>query len=211
MEVSDLEESIGNIMLIRVALQNGLPAYGNPRVIEGRFFQMQQDWVELRHQQTRDLMRTISNEGEVQDLSVNFKSFKKDFEHFITEHYNPMQKLVDELASKSCRCYTVVGPGGRTEPGWMSLRGYGFYFQCVPTPSSGSGSSPAPDLDSVTSSKDEGSFKTSRSEVQGVSSSPGDSDAVGGAGPQVGMGVWDGHGEVGVGEGSGEEECSPSP
>ena len=63
---------------------------------------MQQDWAEMRHQQTRDTYRTISNEGEVQDLSVNFKSFKKDFDHFITEHYNPMQKLVDELASKSC-------------------------------------------------------------------------------------------------------------
>src|ERR1700759_3048408 len=129
---------------------------------------MQQDWAELRHQQMRDLMRTISNEGKVCDLLVNFKSFKKDFKHFITEHYNPMQKLVDELASKSCRCYSVVGPGGRTEPGWMSLRGHGFYLRRVPLPSFGSGSSLAPNLDSVSSSEGEGSFKTSRSELQGV-------------------------------------------
>ena len=127
-EVSELEEGGMNMMLTKVASQNRLPAYGDPRVIEGRFFQMQQDWAELRHQQTRDLMRTISSKGEVRDLSVNFKSFKKDFEHFITEHYNPMQKLVNELASKSCRCYSVVGPGSRTEPGWMSLRGHGFYL-----------------------------------------------------------------------------------
>src|SRR6201992_3453388 len=120
---------------------------------------MQQDWAELRHQQTRDL---IYNEGEVRDLSVNFKLFKKDFDHFITEHYNPMQKLVDKLASKSCRCYTI-GPGGRTDPGCMSLRGHSFYLRRAVTPSSGSGSSSAPDLESVSSSsEDEGSFKTSR-------------------------------------------------
>src|ERR1700753_3675167 len=154
MEVSQLEEGEANVMLIKVALQNGLPAYGDPRVIEGHFFQMQQDWAEMRHQQTRDLMRTISNEGEVQDLSVNFKSFKKDFDHFITEHYNPMQKLVDELASRSCRCYSVVGCGGRTEPGWMSLRGHGFYLRRVPLPLSGSGNSSAPDLEYISSSSE---------------------------------------------------------
>src|SRR6201992_1495407 len=141
---------------------------------------MQQDWAEMRHQQTRDTYRMISNEGEVRDLSVNFKSFKKDFDHFITEHYNPMQKLVDELASNSCRCYRIR-PGGRREPGWMFLRGHSFYLRRVATPSSGSGSSPAPDLDSVSSSsEDKGSFKTSRSEVQGVSSSPSDPAATGG-------------------------------
>src|SRR6201992_4261344 len=210
MEVSRLEGNREDVVLMRIALQNGLPAYGDPRVIEGRFFQMQQDWAELRHQQTRDLMRTISNEGEVQDLSVNFKSYKKDFNHFITEHYNPMQKLVDELASRSCRCYTIE-PGGRTKPGWMSLRGHSFYLRRVVTPSSGSGSSPAPDLDSFSSSsEDEGSFKTSRSEMQGVLSSSGNPDATGGVGSQAGVGVWDGHGEVGVGEGGGEEERSPS-
>src|ERR1700759_2982291 len=102
MEVSELEGGEVSMMLIRIALQNGLLAYGDPRVIEGRFFQVQQDWAELRHQQTQDLMRTISTEGELRDLLVNFKSFKKDFEHFITEHYNPMQKMVDKLASRSC-------------------------------------------------------------------------------------------------------------
>src|SRR6201992_3077781 len=140
MEMSGLEADEVRMVLIRVALQNGLPAYGDPQVIEGRFFQMQQDWAELHHQQTRDLMRMISNEGEVRDLLVNFKSFKKDFDHFITEHYNPMQKLVNELASTSCRCYTT-GPGGRMEPGWMSLRGHSFYLQRAPSPSSGSGNS----------------------------------------------------------------------
>ena len=102
MEVSKLEGSEVNVRLIRVVLQNGLPAYGDPRVIEGHFFQVQQDWAELRHQQTRDQMRALSNEGELQDLLVNFKSFKKDFKHFITEHYNSIEKLVDEPASKSC-------------------------------------------------------------------------------------------------------------
>ena len=102
MEVSKLDKDEENMMLIRNALQNGLPAYGDPRVIEGRFFQVQQDWAEMCHQQRRNELRTISNEGEVLDLSVAFKSFRKDFDHFITEHYNPMQKLVDELASKSC-------------------------------------------------------------------------------------------------------------
>src|ERR1700753_4402337 len=126
MEVSDFEESDEDTMLIRVALQNGLPAYGDPHVIEGRFLQVQQDWAELRHQQTQDLMRTISTEGELRDLLVNFRSFKKDFTHFITEHYNPMQKMVDELASRSCRCYDHIQPGGGTEPGWMFLRGHGF-------------------------------------------------------------------------------------
>src|SRR6201992_4347716 len=120
MEVSQPEDSGEDMILIRVALQNGLPAYGDPRVIEGRFFQMQQDWVELCHQQTHNLMRTISTEGEPRYLLVYFKSFKKDFEHFITEHYNPMQKMVDELASRSCRCYNHIRPGGGTEPGWMS-------------------------------------------------------------------------------------------
>src|ERR1700753_3705783 len=129
-------------------------------------------------------------------LAPSVKSFKKDFNHFITEHYNPMQKMVDELASKSCRCYTI-GPGGRMEPGWMSLRGHSFYLRRVVTPSSGSWSSSAPDLNSVSSSsEDEGSFKTSRSEVQGVSTGPGDSDAVGGTGSQAGVGGWDGHGKV---------------
>src|ERR1700753_931520 len=199
MEVSRLEGNREDVVLIRIVLQNGLPAYGDPRIIESRFFQVQQDWAELRHQQTRDLMRTISTKGELRDLLVNFKSFKKDFEHFITEHYNPMQKLVDELASKSCRCYSVVGPGSRTEPGWMSLRGHGFYLQRVPSPLSGSGSSSAPDLDSVTSSEDEGSFKMSRSEVQGVQANSSDLNAAGGTDSQAGVGVWDGHGEVGVG------------
>ena len=77
--------------------------------------------------------------------------------------------------------------------------------------STGSGSTSAPSLDSITSSEDKGSFKMTRSEVQGVLPGPGDSDAVGGAGPLVGVGVWDGHGEVGAGEGSGEEERSSSP
>src|ERR1700753_848390 len=163
MEVSKLEEDEVNVMLMRAALQNGLPAYGDPRVIEGQFFQVQQDWAELHHQQTRYLMRTISTEGELRDLLVNFKSFKKVFEHFITEHNNPMQKMVDELASRSCQCYDHTRPGGGTEPGWMSLRGHGFYLRRVPMPLSGSGSSPAPDLNSVTSSEDEGSFKTPRS------------------------------------------------
>jgi hypothetical protein len=208
MEVSELEENAMSTMLIRTALQNGLPAYGDPRVIEGRFFQVQQDWAELRHQQTRDLMRVISSEGEIRELSVDFKSFKKDFDHFITEHYNPMQQLVDELASKLCRCHTI-GPRGRMEPGWMSLRGHSFYLRRAVTPSSGSGDSSAPDLDPVSSSEDEGSFKTSRSEMQGITSSPGSADAAGGADSQVGVGVWDGSGEVGVGEGGGEEERSP--
>src|SRR6201992_299607 len=116
----------------------------------------------MRNQQRRNELRTISNEGKVRDLSVAFKSFKKDFDHFITEHYNPMQKLVDELASRSCRCYTI-GPGGRTEPGWMSLKEHSFSLRRAVTPSSGSGSSSAPDLESVSSSsEDEGSFKTSR-------------------------------------------------
>ena len=52
MEVSKLEEGSMDVVLIRVALQNGLPAYGDPRITEGRFFQVQQDWAELRHQQT---------------------------------------------------------------------------------------------------------------------------------------------------------------
>src|ERR1700753_2490189 len=154
MEVSKLEGNEVNVRLIRVALQNGLPAYGDPRVIEGRFFQVQQDWAEMHHQQTRDTYQTISNEGEVRDLSVAFKSFKKDFDHFITEHYNPMQKLVDELASRSCRCYSVVRPGGRTEPGWMSLRGHSFYLRRVPLPLSGSGNSSAPDLEYISSSSE---------------------------------------------------------
>src|ERR1700753_1360270 len=174
MEVSDLEESDVGIMLIRVALQNGLPAYGDPRVIEGRFYQTQQDWADLRHQQNLTLGRVVSNEDELQTLSVKFNTLKKDFEHFITEHYNPLQKLVDELVSRTCRCYQVVRLGGR------------FVFRRQPSISTGSGSSSAPDLESVSSSDDEGSFKTSRSEVQGVSSSSGESKATGGAGAQVG-------------------------
>src|SRR6201995_2396862 len=199
MEVSDLEESNEGCVLIRVAMQNGLPAYGDPRVIEGRFFQVQQDWADLRHQQNLTLGRVATNENEAQILLVNFNTLKKDFEHFITEHYNPLQKLVDELASRTCRCYQVVPIGGR------------FVFRRQPLISTGSGSSSAPDLESVSSSEDEGSFKTSRSEVQGVSPSPGDSDAAGGVGAQVGVGVWDGHGEVGIGKGGSEEErSSPS-
>src|SRR6201992_2161695 len=198
MEVSDFGESDEDTMLIRVALQNGLPAYGDPRVIEGRFFQTQQDWADLRHQQNSTLGRVASNEDELQTLLVNFNTLKKDFEHFITEHYNPLQKLVDELVSRTCRCYQVVPIGGRV------------VFRRQPSISTGSGSSSAPDLESLSSSEDEGSFKTSRSEVQGVSSSPGDSNAAGGAGAQVGVGVRDGHGEVGIGEGGGEEECPPS-
>src|ERR1700753_4115315 len=174
MEVSDSGESDGNSMLIRVVLQNGLPAYGDPRVVEGRFFLVQQDWADLRHQQNLTLGRVATNEDEVQILLVNFNSLKKDFEHFITEHYNPMQKLVDELASRTCRCYQVVRLGGGNKSR--------FFFRRRPSISTGSGSSSAPDLDSVSSSEDEGSFKTSRSEVQGVSSSAGDSDAVGGTG-----------------------------
>ena len=196
MKVSELEDDYVDDVLIKVALQNDLPAYGDPCVIEGQFFQVGQDWADLHHQQDQTWMKAVSNEDNLQDLLVNFKSFKKDFEHFITEHYNPMQKLVDKLASKSCRCFTI-GAGGRMEPGWMSLRGHSFYLGQVASPSSGSGSSSAPDLNSVSSSsKDEGSFKTSRSEVQGVSPSAGDSDAVGGAGPQVRVRVQDGHGEV---------------
>src|ERR1700753_2042374 len=168
MEVSDFEEGDEDSMLIRVALQNGLPAYGDPRVIEGRFFQTQQDWADLRHQQNLTLGRVATNEDEVQILLVNFNTLKKDFEHFITEHYNPMQKLVDELVSRTCRCYQVVRLGRR------------FVFRRQPSISARSGSSSAPDLDSVSSSEDEGSFKTSRSEVQGVTSSAGDPDAVGG-------------------------------
>src|ERR1700759_4395901 len=203
MEVSDLEESNEGCVLIRVAMQNGLPAYGDPRVIEGRFFQTQQDWADLRHQQNFTLGRVATNEEELQILLVSFNTLKKDFEHFITEHYNPMQKVVDELASRTCRCYQVVRLGGSGESR--------FVFRRQPSISTGSGSSSAPDLDSVSSSEDEGSFKTSRSEVQGVASSAGDSDAVGGAGPQVRVGVLDGQGEMGVGEGSGEEERSSSP
>src|ERR1700753_1126015 len=201
MEVSDLEENNGNSMLIRVVLQNGLPAYGDPRVVEGRFFQVQQDWADLRHQQNLTLGRVATNEDEFQILLVSFNTLKKDFEHFITEHYNPMQKVVDELASRTCRCYQVVRLGGSGESRFVCRR--------QPSLSTGSGSSSAPDLDSVSSSEDEGSFKTSRSEVQGVAPSAGDSDAVGGAGSQVGVGVWDGYGKVGVGEGSSEAECSP--
>src|ERR1700759_5131419 len=166
MEVSDLEESNEGCVLIRVAVQNGLPAYGDPRVIEGRFFQVQQDWADLRHQQNLTLGRVATNEDEVQVLLVNFNLLKKDFEHFITKHYNPMQKLVDELASRTCRCYQVVRLGGGDESR--------FVFRRRPSISTGSGSSSAPDLDSVSSSEDEGSFKTSRSEVQSVSSGPGD-------------------------------------
>jgi len=198
MEVSKLEGSEVNVRLIRVLLQNGLPAYGDPRVIEGCFFQVQQDWADLRHQENLTLGRVASNEDELQVLLVNFNTLKKDFEHFITEHYNPMQKVVDELASRTCRCYQVVRLGGR------------FVFRRQPSISTRSGSSSAPDLDSVSSSEDEGSFKTSRSEVQGVAPSSGDSDAAGGTGSQARVGVWDGHGEVGVGEGSGEEERSSS-
>src|ERR1700753_2229314 len=197
MEVSDFGESDEDTMLIRVALQNGLPAYGDPRVIEGRFFQTQQDWADLRHQQNLTLGRVATTEDELQALLVNFNTLKKDFEHFITEHYNPLQKLVDELVSRTCRCYQVVPIGGR------------FVFRRQPSISTGSGSSSAPDLESVSSSEDEGSFKTTRSEMQGVSSSPGDPNAAGGAGSQTGVGVWDGHGEVGVGEGGGEAERSP--
>src|SRR6201992_1316965 len=200
MEVSVLEESDEDPMLIRVALQNGLPAYGDPRVIEGRFFQVQQDWADLRHQQNLTLGRVATNEDEVQVLLVNFNTLKKDFEHFIVEHYNPMQKLGDEWASATCRSSQVVRLGRR------------FVFRRQPSISTGSGSSSAPDLDSLSSSsKDKGSFKTSRSEVQGVSSSPGNLDAAGGVGSQAGVGVWDGHGEMGAGEGSSEEECSSSP
>src|SRR6201992_4140258 len=203
MEVSDFEESDEDTMLIRVALQNGLPAYGDPHVVEGRFFQVQQDWADLRHQQNLTLGRVASNEDEVQVLLVNFNMLKKDFEHFITEHYNPMQKSVDELASRTCRCYQVVRLGGSNKSR--------FVFRRRPSISTGSGSSSAPDLDSVSSSsEDEGSFKTSRSEGQGVTSSPGDPDATGGVGSQAGVGVWDGHGEVGVGEGGGEAERPPS-
>src|ERR1700753_566762 len=107
--------------------------------------------------------RVGSYEDEVQILLVNFNALKKDFEHFITKHYNPMQKLVDELASRTCRCYQVVRLGGRNEARCV--------FRRRPSISTRSGSSSAPDLDSVSSSsEDEGSFKTSRSEVQGVSS-----------------------------------------
>src|ERR1700753_4227824 len=99
MEVSEIGENDEGTMLIRVALQNGLPAYGDPRVIEGRFFQTQQDWADLRHQQNLTLGRVVSNESELQDLLVNFNTLKKDFELFVTEHYNPLQKMVDELVS----------------------------------------------------------------------------------------------------------------
>src|SRR6201992_3262924 len=204
MEVSHLEESKEGVTLMMVALQNGLPAYGDPRVIEGRFFQTQQDWADLRHQHNLMVGRVGSYEDEVQVLLVNFNMLKKDFEHFITEHYNPMQKMVDELASRSCRCYQVIRLGGRSESR--------FVFRRQPLISTGSGSSPAPDLDSLSSSsEDEGGFKTSRSEMQGVSSGSGDLNAAGGTGAQVGVGIWDGHGEVGVGEGGGEEERSSSP
>ena len=43
-----------------------------------------------------------SNEDELQDLLVDSKAFKKNFGHFVTEHYNPMQELVNELGSQSC-------------------------------------------------------------------------------------------------------------
>src|SRR6201992_1855556 len=165
MEVSKLKGNEMNMRLIKVALQNGLPAYGDPRVIEGRFFQTQQDWADLRHQHNLMVGRVGSYEDEVQILLVNFNTLKKNFEHFITEHYNPMQKLVDELASRSCQCYQVIRLGGRGESR--------FVFRRQPSIPTGSGGSSAPDLDSLSSSsEDEGSFKTSRSEVQGVSSSP---------------------------------------
>src|ERR1700753_1682189 len=122
---------------------------------------------------------------------------------FENQFLTPMQKLVDELASRTCRCYQVIRLGGRDESR--------FGFRRQPLISTGSGSSSAPDRDSVSSSQDEGSFKTSRSKVQSVSTSPGNLDATGGVGSQAGVGVWDGHGEMGAGEGSSEEECSASP
>ena len=76
--------------------------------------------------------------------------------------------------------------------------------------SSGSGSSSAPDLESDSSSEDKGSFKTLRSEVQGVEASASGVNAAGGADPQVGVGVWAGLGEVGVRKGGSEEECPSS-
>ena len=48
-------------------------------------------------------------------MLVDFKALKKVF--FITEHYNPMQKMVDELASQSCQCYNVIRPGSEKDPG----------------------------------------------------------------------------------------------
>ena len=152
----------------------------------------------------------ISNEDELQDLLVNFKAFKKDFKHFLTEHYNIMQKMVDGLASRTCRCYNFIQPGGGESSGdWF--RGHSFIFRRVPSISTGSGSSSAPDLNSVSSSEDKGSFKTLGSEMQGVKASSGCLDATGGVDPSVGVGAWDGSGEVGVGEGSGEvERASPS-
>src|ERR1700759_1326243 len=59
-------------------------------VLEGRFFQVEQDQARAR---------MVSNEDKFQDLLADFKAFKKDFGNFVTEHYNPMQKLGDELAS----------------------------------------------------------------------------------------------------------------
>src|ERR1700755_3579863 len=108
MEVSGLEENDEGLILIRVALQNGLPDYGDPRVVEGRFFQVQQDWVDLRHQQNLTLGRVATNEDELQLLLVVLNPQKKDLEHLITDHYNPMQKVVDDLPSRTCRCYQVV-------------------------------------------------------------------------------------------------------
>src|SRR6202789_305675 len=216
-------------------MPNGMPLYGDVRVVKAHFVSQARTNADLRAQiegqgvsvDTLYSSHLPDVQSQLEQLSVKFGTLQHDFDHFINEHYLPLQAAVSLFSSlchpssipPPCQCHNQargLGLFNKRFPGFNTLSQESqiillervsskpIFRPATPEPGS-SPSSPSfsiPPLKSCSSDSDDEAFQDASSNLLPIEEGGSGSDEAEVDSEDDGVSVWEGMCAGGVREDS---------
>ena len=94
-------------VLLSFPLQNGLPAFSNPRIIEQSFRDAAESNISAKRKVAEGNERILEWKEDFNQLLVQVSSLKKDLHHLMHQHIVPIQSSLPNASSAGiCCCYS---------------------------------------------------------------------------------------------------------
>ena len=94
-------------VLLSFPLQNGLPAFSDPRIIEQSFCNAMESNVSAEQKVAEGHKRILELKEDFDQLLVQVSSLKKDLHHLMHQHIVPIQPSLPNASSVGvCCCYS---------------------------------------------------------------------------------------------------------